>query len=39
MDERPGYGGEDGGQQVEVEVEGRAYERRVLADEGDACGT
>ena len=39
MDERRDCGGEDGGRQAEGEVEGRAYERRVLADEGDACET
>ena len=35
---RRGCGREDGGRQGEVEV-GRAYERRVLVDGGDACGT
>lgn len=39
MDGRRGCGRGDGGQQGEVEGEGRAYERRALADEGDACGT
>ena len=39
MDEKRDCGREDGGQQGQVEVEGRAYERRVLADEEDACGT
>ena len=39
MDGGQGCGGEDEGRQVQEEEEGRAYERRVLADEGDACGT
>ena len=41
MDVRPSCGREDEGQQGEGEGEGegRAYEHRVLADEGYACGT
>ena len=38
MNGRRGCGREDGGQREQVEEEGRAYERPVLADEGDACG-
>ena len=39
MDGRRGCGCEDEGQRGQVEVEDRAYGHRVLADEGDACGT